>query len=1179
MDITTLGIKIDLDEVKAAIKALEQLSKSAEKTEDSTDKVTNSFSKAARAIKNLEQANLAQEKTATQAAKTAAALAATQESAANQQAARLRAQVRLEEGLANQKSVTAKRIELLAAKEAQASALSQKYTAQASAAQQRADNFALNQQSLIQNRALTTQARISQGAERLALQQEKFEFQKAQAAERAARRSQSAWDNIKSGAQQFVGGAAAALGFAGIAGSALSIVQTADSMTLLDSRLKLATKSQEEFTRTQQALRDSSLKTGLGLEDQIKGYTQLERSTRAMGLSSQQLTFLTESFGKAAVVSGADTASYQSALTQLNQGFASGVIRGQEFNSVAEQAPAIMEALANGLRGSNKEFDDLEKKGYLGVAALRKMAGEGKLVNSVTIPALIEGLKETNKQFDQMPLTVQRATEKLSTAYKIWISDQNNAVAGTNSLANAIGSLATNFSTVASIVTTSAIAIAAVVGGKLISSLVAATKQTSLYRLATIGSVEQEILSLKSKTALTAATVAQTEADLAAVRAKTVSGIASKELVAAEIAHGRAMVANSAATASYEAAVARATTAQKGFNVALSAFGGWVGVAATAFLAVIAYWDDIDKAIQKAIKSKKYFQSLTTKDFIGQEGAQTLADAEKKLAEVQKKRQALSSQRNTQTLPPQLQNYVGGEAAARSIAQQSFAAQDRELMLEESALRKVINDAKQARAEEFAAMRKQEVLGGDVSSTVVGAGPKPDDKKVRGRSALSSSDNALATVKSIVDQLQRQRDELQNINVLKSTENEYDKKADEFAKKAKAALGDKSLKNKEVVSQQYLVLSAQYKIAANQKRENDALEERNKKQADFDALIEETSRKRERNAVFNAVDLTSDKTPAEISAERTTEAYTNTLGILKDIKKFEDDQRALKSGKSSSEISMAATSAVFSSSPLLNAEDASFQKQLDMVDQRQQLFVRESKEWQFYESLKTAILKEQTRQREAINLKSWNNMLAGAQAGTQGIMTLLDAFGEKQSSTYRTMFALNKAFSIAQATINAYSAISKGWATGTTVFDMFSNAALIATNVFPIVSQIASVDANFAKGAAFSGAVGAGSDVLTTPTMFPMSGGQVGRAGEVAGSPEAIMPLSRDANGRLGVTVNGGSASGGGVVQHNSIQVSITGGQTNEETASVVSRELLRTMETIAKNQIVQAKRPGGALA
>ena len=942
-------------------------------------------------------------------------------------------------------------------------------------------------------------------------------------------------------------------------------------MTLLDSRLKLATKSQEEFIRTQQALRDSSLQTGLGLEDQIKGYTQLERSTRAMGLSSQQLTFLTESFGKAAVVSGADAASYQSALTQLNQGFASGVIRGQEFNSVAEQAPAIMEALANGLRGSNKEFDDLEKKGYLGVAALRKMAGEGKLVNSVTIPALIEGLKETNKQFDQMPLTVQRATEKLSTAYKIWISDQNNAVAGTSSLANAIGGLATNFSTVASVVTNSAIAIAAVVGGKLISSLVAATKQTSLYRLATIGSVEQEILSLKSKTALTAATVAQAEADLAAVRAKTVSGIASKELVAAEIAHGRAMVANSAATASYEAAVARATTAQKGFNVALSAFGGWVGVAATAFLAVIAYWDDIDKAIQKAIKSKKYFQSLTTKDFIGQEGAQTLADAEKKLAEVQKKRQALSSQRNTQTLPPQLQNYVGGEAAARSMAQQSFAAQDRELMLEESALRKVINDAKQARAEEFAAMRRQEVLGGDVSSTIVGGGPKPDTK-VKTPKAFDSGELARVNAQGMVQALEEELKLTQELGTAKDNLNVHEIKAYQLQQQLNAL--NPAAKNYAQLKSNIELQLAEEKRAGVLQREIDTLQKRNKAVIDWRNEVDKLINKQQELNTFTAVDLTAraTETPLEQAARKTKENYEDALKTLKEITRIRSEGDV--AGASPEEINQR-VSEYLASRRKQQPSSATFQDQTNVAqfELSSASQIGDISGVKTLEETKTAILEEQTRQRNALRAQesqAIQQQISTMQSGTESILSILETSGAKQTGIYKALFAVNKAFAIANSIIKIQQGIAE--ASSLPFPANLGAMATVAASTASIVSTIAGTDAQFAKGGAF-----VGGDVVSTPTTFPMSGGRTGLMGEKGA--EAVMPLSRDANGRLGVTVNGGGSSSGGIVQQNKIEITVQGGNTNEETAGVISRELLRTMETIAKNQIVQAKRPGGALA
>jgi phage-related minor tail protein len=48
--------------------------------------------------------------------------------------------------------------------------------------------------------------------------------------------------------------------------------------------------------------------------------------------------------------------------------------------------------------------------------------------------------------------------------------------------------------------------------------------------------------------------------------------------------------------------------------------------------------------------------------------------------------------------------------------------------------------------------------------------------------------------------------------------------------------------------------------------------------------------------------------------------------------------------------------------------------------------------------------------------------------------------------------------------------------------------------------------------------------VIASPISFPLGGGRTGIAGEAG--PEAIMPLARGADGRLGVRTSGGGASG-----------------------------------------------------
>jgi lambda family phage tail tape measure protein len=90
--------------------------------------------------------------------------------------------------------------------------------------------------------------------------------------------------------------------------------------------------------------------------------------------------------------------------------------------------------------------------------------------------------------------------------------------------------------------------------------------------------------------------------------------------------------------------------------------------------------------------------------------------------------------------------------------------------------------------------------------------------------------------------------------------------------------------------------------------------------------------------------------------------------------------------------------------------------------------------------------------------------------------------------------------------------------------------------------------------------------VVNYPTMFPMSGGKTGLMGEAG--PEAILPLKRGPNGKLGV-----ESSGGSVVVNQTINVS-TG------VAQTVRNEIKTLMPQIAegaKSAVLDAKRRGGS--
>ena len=114
----------------------------------------------------------------------------------------------------------------------------------------------------------------------------------------------------------------------------------------------------------------------------------------------------------------------------------------------------------------------------------------------------------------------------------------------------------------------------------------------------------------------------------------------------------------------------------------------------------------------------------------------------------------------------------------------------------------------------------------------------------------------------------------------------------------------------------------------------------------------------------------------------------------------------------------------------------------------------------------------------------------------------------------------------------------------------------------------------FATGGAFTNSV----VNKTTPFAFASGGsfnqGIMGEAG-----PEAIMPLTRMANGNLGVQTSGSS---GGTQNNVSVVVNVSSDGTADTTASSDSSDAKRLGEMIAavcKDTIVQQQRPGGLLA
>jgi len=210
-----------------------------------------------------------------------------------------------------------------------------------------------------------------------------------------------------------VTGALAALG---IGATAQEIAQTADEWSNLNARIKIAVGAHGDVKAAMADVIDIARTTNSNLTATGDLYARLTKIGQEMKIPQEQVVQLTKTISQAIQVSGGSASSAEAAITQFQQALASGVLRGDEFNSMMEQSPRLMQALADGLKVTTGE--------------LRKLAGEGKLTTDVVTKAMLSQSATIQKEFEQFPTTIGNSIENLKTSWTVFIGelDQTHGV-------------------------------------------------------------------------------------------------------------------------------------------------------------------------------------------------------------------------------------------------------------------------------------------------------------------------------------------------------------------------------------------------------------------------------------------------------------------------------------------------------------------------------------------------------------------------------------------------------------------------------------------------------------------------------------------------------------------------------------------------------------------------------
>lgn len=322
----------------------------------------------------------------------------------------------------------------------------------------------------------------------------------------------------------------------------------ADSYIGLQNRLKLVTKTQQELTQATNDTYRIAQTTASSWDSTAQVYQRFAQNAKALGINLSQAASLTETVSKAISISGGEAASAEAALVQFGQALSSGVLRGDEFRSISEQAGGLRDAIARGLNLSVKE--------------LREWANEGKLTTDIVIKALEDAKVSVDELFNKTDFTGAQGWVLIKDAAMKTVGEFSKATGASKALFDSLKVVSENMDTVVNGLTVAT----AYMVGSYIPAIALGTKTLVADTIAKVSSM--------------AATRAKAIADYEVAKSNLAATAAMARSMGATNAQTAAMVAN--ARAAYQQAAANKAAALSSATAFLGPVGLGIAVASVA---------------------------------------------------------------------------------------------------------------------------------------------------------------------------------------------------------------------------------------------------------------------------------------------------------------------------------------------------------------------------------------------------------------------------------------------------------------------------------------------------------------------------------------------------------------------------------------------------------------------
>ncbi|ANI33874.1 tail tape measure protein [Pseudomonas sp. JY-Q] len=332
-----------------------------------------------------------------------------------------------------------------------------------------------------------------------------------------------------------------------------SIYDAAEAYSSLTNRMRLVTETANELSTAQSAVFQIAQSAYQPLTATGELYQRIATNQRELKLSSEGVAGIVGTISKTLAISGASAASSSAALVQLGQAFASGTLRGEELNSVMEQAPALAQAIAAGMGKT--------------VGELRALGAAGLLTAEAVVQALQKQEAAVDALFNKTAVTIGNSMTAFGNSFTQMVGKLDQASGASQAIAGNVLSVSRAIDTLTSASAETAKALDYVESTLTVIGSGALTYFISKIALATKGSLN----SVYAYYAARSAAIAQAEATLNQANAEVIRTKTAADAARADMILYRGTVLQTVAAGRY--AEARLLQAQADDRARIAAAG------------------------------------------------------------------------------------------------------------------------------------------------------------------------------------------------------------------------------------------------------------------------------------------------------------------------------------------------------------------------------------------------------------------------------------------------------------------------------------------------------------------------------------------------------------------------------------------------------------------------------